>query len=195
MKRTVTTYHLEMLDPAALRPAKISAPEFELRRACVPCPELNRFLYTAVGGDWYWVTRLSWTYDQWLAYLDRPELETWVGYVSGTVCGYFALELQAEGNVEIRNFGLLPRFIGRGLGGHLLTLAIERAWAMGASRVWVHTCTFDHPGALANYRARGFRQFREEVTYEEMPERAPGPWPGHGRKPVPTADDAVRDPP
>ena len=53
-------------------------------------------------------------------------------------------------------------FTGRGLGGALLTEAVERAWAAGAARVWLHTCTFDHPAAIPNYLARGFTVFRTE---------------------------------
>jgi GNAT superfamily N-acetyltransferase len=178
--KTVLTYHLEMVDRSDLRPAKVALADVVLMQAEIPCPELNRFLYTAVGGPWFWVNRLGWTYDQWLAYLDRPELETWVGYVSGTPAGYFELEAQEGGSVEIAYFGLLTAFTGRGLGGHLLTAAIQRAWDMGASRVWVHTCTLDHPRALRNYQARGFRVFKEVVSEEDLPDRTPGPWPGAG---------------
>jgi len=101
-----------------------------------------------------------------------------VAYVSGTPAGYFELEMQAGGNVEIVYFGLLPQFIGRGLGGALLTATVERAWALGAHRVWVHTCSLDHPNALPGYQARGFRVFNIAHTEEELPERSPGLWPG-----------------
>jgi GNAT superfamily N-acetyltransferase len=182
----VTIYYLEMTEPRTLRPGRAGRGSLDLRRAEVPSPELNRFLYTAVGGDWYWIDRLNWTYGQWLAYLDRPEVQTWVAYVFGTPAGYFELESQPGANVEIVYFGLLPRFTGRGLGGQLLTEAVERAWGMGAGRVWLHTCTLDHPGALANYLSRGFRVYKVEVKTEELPARPPGPWPGanpetHGR--------------
>jgi GNAT superfamily N-acetyltransferase len=179
MATHITTRYLEMLAPTDLRPSR--ADDLEVRRAVLPSPELNRFLYTAVGGDWYWTDRLPWTYAQWLAYLDRPELQTWVGYVSGTPAGYFELEAQAEGAVEVAYFGLLPGFVGKGYGGALLTAAVERAWAMNARRVWLHTCTLDHPGALTNYQRRGFRLYREEVTVKELPP-APGPWPGARRE-------------
>ena len=53
----------------------------------------------------------------------------------------------------------------RGLGKYLLTEAAEAAWAFGASRVWLHTCSLDHSGALANYLGRGFQVFKTE-TYE-----------------------------
>jgi GNAT superfamily N-acetyltransferase len=181
MRKTVVTYHLEMTDRSQLRPATSPPSDVVLLQAKIPCPAFNRFLYTAVGGDWYWINRLVWTEEQWMAYLNRPELETWVAYVSGTPAGYFELEAQDGGNVEIAYVGLLPAFIGRGLGGYLLTAAIERAWGMGASRVWVHTCSLDHPSALNNYQARGFRVFKEVLTEEELPDRPIGPWPGADR--------------
>ena len=178
MRREIEVFYLEMTSPDDLRPSHSLQVEFPIRQARIPCPELNRFLYTAVGGDWFWIDRLSWTYEQWLAWLSRPEVETWIGYLEGTPAGYFELEKQAGGNVELSYFGLLPRFIGRGLGGALLTAAVERAWAMGASRVWVNTCTLDGPAALPSYQARGFRIFRTERLAKEFPDETPGPWPG-----------------
>ncbi|HKP73279.1 MAG TPA: hypothetical protein VJT82_10110, partial [Pyrinomonadaceae bacterium] len=67
----VVTYYLEMCAPHELRPSRAFVEQLEVRQAQIPCPELNRFLYTAVGGDWFWVDRLTWTYQQWLEYLDR----------------------------------------------------------------------------------------------------------------------------
>ena len=163
MASETVTYHLEMTSPDQLRPAAETGPEIQIRQVELPCPELNRFFYKTVGAQWQWRDRLLWTDQQWLDYLEPSQLQTWVGYVSGTPIGYFELETQPGGNVEIAYFGLLPRFIGRGFGGRLLTAAIRYAWQTGASRVWVHTCTLDHPSALDNYRARGFTLFKEVV--------------------------------
>jgi GNAT superfamily N-acetyltransferase len=182
MRVDVTTYYLEMTAARALRPKRLVHHEVDIKQVQVPSPEFNRFFYTAVGGDWYWLDRLPWTYGQWREWVEQPTVETWVAYVTGTPAGYCELEAQAGGNVELAYFGLLPQFIGMGLGSHLLTAAIERAWHMDAARVWVHTCTLDHPGALANYRARGFRVFREETHTQELPEHSPGPWPGAQRQ-------------
>lgn len=180
MKQSVTTTYLEMTDRSSLCPAREPALQFELKRVEVPAPEFNRFLYTAVGSEWVWYSRLSWDYAQWLAYLDRPELETWVAYVAGTPAGYFELERQPDCSVEIMYFGVLRSFIGKGLGGALLTSAITRAWDMGAVRVWVHTCTLDHPQACRNYQARGFAVFRTEEAIEDLPDHPLEPWPGAG---------------
>jgi len=178
MKREIEIHVLEMTAPGDLRPSRARADGFRVERARIPSPELSRFFYTAVGGDWYWIDRLDWTWERWMAWLDRPELETWIGSFEGTPAGYFQLERQPDGAVEIAYFGLLPGFTGRGIGGALLTAAVERAWEMGASRVWLNTCSLDAPAALANYQARGFRIFRTLRIDKELPANPPGPWPG-----------------
>ena len=178
MQDIVTTWYLEMRDPAQLRRAPLPQPETLLLRAEAPLPMLNRFLYTAVGGHWHWRDRLAWSYARWMQWLDRPELQTWVLYARGTPAGYIELERQAGDDVEIAYFGLMREFIGQGLGGHLLTLGIDRAWAMDAARVWVHTCTLDGPTALANYEARGMVRYHQETRAQERPVKPDGPWPG-----------------
>src|SRR3954454_24289619 len=125
MRAPVTVTHLHLRAPDQLRPKPAPRPDGAVARLPEPIPELNRFFYTAVGGDWYWIDRLPWTYQHWKSYLERPELETWVLSVDGVPAGYFELEAQAQGDVEVAYFGLLPRFIGQGLGSHLLTLAVE----------------------------------------------------------------------
>jgi ribosomal protein S18 acetylase RimI-like enzyme len=179
MRVEVTTWYLEMLSRAELRAAH--APEngtrVQVMRAEVPSPEFSRYLYTSVGGQWYWIARLDWDYAQWQAFVDRPELETVVLYVAGTPAGYVEMEHQAEANVEITCFGLVPRFIGQRLGGYLLSAGVELAFETGARRVWLHTCNLDGPNALANYRSRGFRVFDTRTRTKELPSASPGPWP------------------
>lgn len=174
--RSVTTWHLEQRDPSQLRRSVTPSPEPRLEQAKVPSPALNRFLYTSVGGDWHWNDRLTWTWQRWMQWLDRPGHQTWVMHVDGTPAGYFELEKQGD-DVEIAYFGIAPQFIGRKLGGWLLTRTLEQGWAFGAQRVWVHTCSLDHPAALANYQARGMTVFKEETATKALGP-APGPWPG-----------------
>ena len=178
MQRLVTTYYLEMSDPAQLRPATPPAEPCTLVRAEILTPELSRYFYTAVGGAWYWMMRLPWSYADWQTLLSQPGFETWYGVDRGAPVGYFELLPHPDGSVEIDSFGLLPHFIGRGLGGQLLTAAIKRSWAKGAQRVTVHTCSLDGPHALHNYQARGFRLVREEHAEHTLPDAPNGPWPG-----------------
>ncbi|MCC7083465.1 MAG: GNAT family N-acetyltransferase [Pirellulales bacterium] len=141
-----------------------------------PFPELNRFFYAAVGGQWVWYSRLSWTYAQWMEYLDRPQLETWMISSGGLPAGYVELEKQADDSVQIAYVGIVAQLTGRGIGGHLLTFAIDRCWQWGANRVWVHTCNLDDPRALPNYQARGLKIYKVETKPEELPDAPLGPW-------------------
>jgi GNAT superfamily N-acetyltransferase len=92
----------------------------------------------------------------------------WLARVGDRVVGAIELERQSEGEVEITMFGLVPEMVGRGFGGHLLTLATQLAWDARLPgdapnrRVWLHTSSLDHPHALTNYERRGFRVFRSE---------------------------------
>jgi len=172
----VTIRYLEMASPLDLRPKRSTNAGVTFAHVERPMPELNRFFYMAIGGQWFWLERRSWTPAQWAEWVNHPAVETWVLAAAGVPAGYVELERLADGDVELKYFGLLAAFIGRGLGAHLLTEAVERAWTMGASRVILNTCNLDHPRALANYAARGFREYRAEVKTKEVPVRAPGPW-------------------
>ena len=151
----ITTY-LEVLSRDQLRPKRSNA-RFQVRERTERDWRFNRDLYLRVGEQWDWVDKRSWTDDQWKEYAAAPELRKFAGYCDDVLAGYYELRLDGEGGIEIAYFGLLPEWIGRGFGGALLTSAIERAWGMepNPSRVWVHTCSCDHPQALANYQARG----------------------------------------
>jgi GNAT superfamily N-acetyltransferase len=177
----VTTWYLEMTDPGRLAPAPEPYPDLEVRQAELPSPELSRALYAGVGSDWYWTDRLGWSWTRWHEWLARPELETWVAWVRGTPAGYAELE-HAGDAVEIVSFGLLPAFIGRGLGPRLLDVAARRAWALGPRRVWLHTCSLDGPAALPTYRRRGFEVYDVRTGIVLLPAERPEPWPGAGSR-------------
>ncbi|GAA1593755.1 GNAT family N-acetyltransferase [Kribbella sancticallisti] len=191
MKRITLTY-LEQTSADDLRPAKEPKDAVDVRQVEEVSPEFNRFLYSAVGGNWYWTEKLSWDWDRWIQWLTRPQMETWVPYVGGVPAGYLAIRAVGT-EVEVENFGLLPSFMGRGIGGHLLTVGLQAAWRMPErhpelapiTRVWLHTNTMDGPAALANYQARGLRPYRtEEVERTDIAGPPPGPWPGANRPPL-----------
>ncbi|HYG33762.1 MAG TPA: GNAT family N-acetyltransferase [Clostridia bacterium] len=104
-----------------------------------------------------------WTDQQWKDYAESDSLRTFVAYYDGSVAGYFEMRPDKEGGIEIAIFGLAPKFVGRGFGGVLLTHALEQAWQAQPKRVWLHTCTLDHPAALPNYKARGMTVYRVET--------------------------------
>jgi GNAT superfamily N-acetyltransferase len=156
----VRTY-LEMRTPEALR---VSPPVPGARIEQVhACPvSFHRFLYREVGRNYHWRDRLVWSDQDVQRYLDDPRITVHVLYSRGAPAGYFELKKDDDGSVEIAYFGLLPEFIGQGLGKMLLTEAVKEAWTRGARRVWLHTCTLDDPAALPNYLKRGFQPFKEE---------------------------------
>jgi len=160
--QAVRTY-LEMTDPSALDGAPPPGPGVDVRREENAPASLWRSLYTGVGREYHWVDRLGWTDGEIRDYLADPALEFWVMRVEGEAAGYFELRADADGGIEIAYFGLLPAFVGRGLGKFLLTRAVEHAWARGASRVWLHTSSLDHTSALPNYLARGFSIWKQEI--------------------------------
>jgi GNAT superfamily N-acetyltransferase len=161
-KPLVTTY-LEMRSQDQLRPKRADA-RFEVREQARGDWRFNRDFYLRVGEQWYCIDKRPWTDEQWKEYATAPELRTFAGYCDDALAGYYELRRDKEGGVEIAYFGLLPEWIGRGLGGALLTSAIEEAWRMepNPSRLWVHTCNRDHPQALANYQARGMIVYKIE---------------------------------
>lgn len=176
----VTTY-LEMLSHAASsgQRSRVRSEKLRVQELTQRTWQFNRDMYFAVDEKWNWTDKRPWTDDQWRDYASDPNLRTFAGYFDHKVAGYFELYRSADGSltsrhqrsevggqnqdaVEIAYFGLLPEFIGRGLGGALLSSAIENAWNCSPppSRVWVHTCNRDHSSALANYQARGFRIYK-----------------------------------
>ncbi len=162
-KEKVTTYYLEMLSSSWLR-EKSESQELIVGECDVAQFQINKFLYLFVGEDWEWKSKLSWSDSQWKTLVESENHRTWMAYCKGSVAGYYEL-CQNQSDVEILAFGLTPQFIGKGYGGVLLSHAVKSAWAWeGASRVWLHTDSLDHPRALQNYEARGFKIFREETA-------------------------------
>jgi GNAT superfamily N-acetyltransferase len=158
----VTRTYLEMRSANDLRREGSSAWRVRIESA-QHCPaSFYRYLYAEVGRAHHWRDRRDWTDDQIRSHLSRAEVALWVMYFGGCPAGWFELLRCEDRSVEIAYFGLLPDFIGRGLGKYMLSEAVDRAWAAGAERVWLHTCTLDGPAALPNYRKRGFTPFKEE---------------------------------
>ncbi len=125
--------------------------------------QLNKFFYKQVGKKHRWIDRLSWPDEKWINYISNKNLETYIICESEELVGFFELlhnpELQ---ETEISYFGLLEEYIGKGIGGYALSEAIRKSFEKKIRRVWLHTCTLDHPNALKNYIARGMTVFKRE---------------------------------
>ncbi|MFT5593997.1 MAG: GNAT superfamily N-acetyltransferase [Oceanicoccus sp.] len=163
----IDIYYLEMHSPAHIK-GKPSFDGLRIEYCEIKQWALNKFLYSYVGGPWTWTDKLNDADNQWQAYAQDPKLHTWVAYYKGAIAGYFEMQQQAQGDVEIIQFGLTPEFVGKGMGGYLLTNALEQAWSLpNTKRVWLHTCSLDHPNAKANYEARGFTHYKTEQQADD----------------------------
>ena len=126
--------------------------------------QLNKFLYKQIGKRHYWVDRLIWTDQDWIKYVSRFDLYTYILKVNHEIAGFFEFIFHKEKlEIEIAYLGLLEEYIGKGLGGYLLSEAIKIAWTFKIHRTWVHTCSLDHKNALNNYLARGMSVFNSEI--------------------------------
>lgn len=160
-----------MAGPDEFSPAHLTDERVRIDCAHDCPPSFYRYLYREVGRYYHWVDRLDWSDEEIRAHLENANLSLWVMYYRGVPAGYFELLKYEDGSTEIAYFGLLPEFIGQGLGKHLLSVAIEESWASGANRVWLHTCSLDDPAAMPNYLKRGFKPFKQESYFTNI---APG---------------------
>ena len=125
--------------------------------------QLNKFFYKQVGKKHRWLDRLNWSDEKWINYISNKNLDTYIISDSENLVGFFELLNNPHlSETEISYFGLLEEYIGRGIGGYALSVAIRKSFEKDIKRVWLHTCTLDHPNALKNYIARGMKVFRKE---------------------------------
>ena len=160
---------LEMLE----RPSEPAIPApcdgLAVERAVRPTASFYRYLYNTVGEPWLWGDRRKLDDAALREIVQHPAVEIYILRVQGVPAGYAELDGRVAGEIELAYFGLLPDFIGHKLGPYLLSFAIRTAWERGPRRVWVHTCTLDHPSALAMYERAGFRVFERETEIADDP--------------------------
>ena len=158
-----TRTYLQLTSPDQFRPAFGEFSDLVVERVEPPTPALYRHCYRTVGEAYHWHDRRDWSDEQIRAHLAQPGITLHVATRNGALAGWYELRrVPEDGSVEIAYFGLAPDAIGRGLGKHLLSAAVRDAWAMNPTRVWLHTCTLDHPHALPNYEKRGFVRYKTE---------------------------------
>jgi len=167
----VTRTYVELKDRGQLKGGVGEFPEISIARAQHPQPGLYRMCYRTVGEAFHWFDRRDWTDEQIGTHLADPAIQLFVatrksGKKKATLSGWYELRrVPEDDSVEIAYFGIVAAEFGRGFGKHMLSSAVRDAWSLAPSRVWLHTCTLDHPNALPNYLARGFTPYRQE-TYE-----------------------------
>lgn len=165
---TVVT-HLEMRTAPHLPHRPLPAGKVAFLRAGKPTVSFYRYLYETVGGPWLWWERCAMSDDELAAIVQDENVDVYVLYIDGVPAGYGELDRRAMPAIELAFFGLVPDFIGRGLGPTLLQWMIEAAWTHEPEVLTVHTCTLDHPRALGLYQKMGFGLVRQETEIIEDP--------------------------
>jgi GNAT superfamily N-acetyltransferase len=159
--------HLEMTELPALPSDPPGA--WALRRVEAPALDWYRDLYRRVGEEWLWFSRMQMPDAALVAIIQAPLVEVYALVHDGRDEGLLELDFRDAGQCEIVYFGVTAKMIGGGAGRWLMNRALELSWSRPITRLWVHTCTFDHAAALAFYQRAGFRPFRRQVEIADDP--------------------------
>ncbi len=153
---------LEMLERP--RPAPLPASPLQLVRWDKPGIDRYRALFRRIGEPWLWFSRLVMADETLAAILHGDAVRIWaVVDRAGIEVGMLELDDRKAGECELSYVGLIPELTGQGHGRWLMAQALALAWRRDVRRVWVHTCTLDHPGALAFYRRSGFVPYQRTI--------------------------------
>jgi GNAT superfamily N-acetyltransferase len=153
----------------APKPQQQGGSALALHRVERPDLDAYRALFRRVGADWMWFSRLVMPDERLRQILTDPKVEIYTLYDGPAEIGLLELDFREEGQCELAFFGVVHEAIGQGAGRFLMDQAIEKAWARPIRRLWVHTCSFDHPSALGFYRRSGFRPYAYAVEVHDDP--------------------------
>lgn len=159
---------LEMRECPAITDSPTAA-AFAIRP--IPRPDLAwyRDLFRRVGADWLWFSRLAMADDDLAGIIHDPGVAVFALAFDGADEGLLELDFRTAGQCEIGFFGVTPKLIGRGAGRALMAHALRTAWARPIHRLWLHTCTADHPGAVPFYVRSGFTPYRRQIEVADDP--------------------------
>jgi len=166
MERTIDRFYLHLLSVTDLNRSNCKELNLEVQLEKKPTIDLCKFFYKEVGKNFFWRDRLKWSDQDWLDYINSNLFKLYVLKHNNKLAGYYELLYEPKTNsMEIPYFGIFKEFYGKKIGGYLLTEALSTSFKQKITKVWVHTCTLDHPNALKNYLARGMKIFKTEKIF------------------------------
>ncbi|MBZ6076518.1 GNAT family N-acetyltransferase [Microvirga puerhi] len=162
----VVTY-LQMQRPAAI-PAPGKPDTWSLERIK---GDMDRYrtLFRLVGEPWLWFSRATMSNEALDAILHDPGIEVYALHDETTDIGLLELDFRTEGEAELAFLGVVPGTIGQGAGRFLIQEAIRRSFERPINRLFVHTCTLDHPAALSFYRRAGLEPYKRAIEVADDP--------------------------
>lgn len=171
-KLEIVTTYLEMLSPTRHTMPSLHGRELKVAQAHRITASFYRYLYETVGEPWLWWERRAMSDDELLHIVRDEGVEVHVLSVDGCPAGFAELDRRRGDEVELAYFGLVPAFLGQGLGPWFMQRVLDLAWRQDTTRVWVHTCSLDHPRALLVYQRRGFQPYDERTSVIDDPRLA-----------------------
>jgi GNAT superfamily N-acetyltransferase len=177
--------HLQMTARPAPRP--VPPGPWVLRKVAMPSVDSYRELYRRVGQEWLWIARIRMADAELSARIQSPDVEIYALVNEGRDEGLLELDFRDPGACEIVFFGVTSKLVGTGAGRWLMSRTLELAWSRPLERLWLNTCTFDHPSALAFYQRSGFHAFRRQIVILDDP-RLDGTVPRHVATHVPVIE-------
>jgi len=166
MERTIDRFYLHLLSVTDLNKSNCKELNLEVQLEKKPTIDLCKFFYKEVGKNFFWRDRLKWSDQDWLDYINSNFFKLYILKHNNKLAGYYELLYEPKTNsMEIPYFGIFKEFYGKKIGGYLLTDALSTSFKQKITKVWVHTCTLDHPNALKNYLARGMKIFKTEKIF------------------------------
>ena len=159
---------LQMLAPPAPCPEP-AVVTWHLSHRVAPDPDWYRELFRRVGAEWLWFSRLRMPVNELVAVIHDPDVAVYAVSINGRDEGLLELDFRTAGCCELAFFGLTAALRGAGAGRWLMNRATQAAWARPIERLWVHTCTLDHPAALAFYVQAGFVPVSRQVEVADDP--------------------------
>jgi len=166
MERTIDRFYLQLLSKKDLIKSNCEELNLEVLLEKKPTIDFCKFFYKEVGRDFYWRDRLKWSDQDWLDYVNNEFFKLYILKHNNKLAGYYELLYDTKTtSMEIPYFGIFKEFYGKKIGGYLLTDALSTSFKQKITKVWVHTCTLDHPNALKNYLARGMKIFKTEKIF------------------------------
>lgn len=158
---------LEMRSPPS--PRARTPGSFGTRIVSQPSTDWFRDLYRRIGGPWLWFSALVMPEARLAAYIASPDVEILTVTQDGKDIGLAEIDFSVAGDAEIITFGVVPEAVGTGAARYLMDETLARAFGRGVQRVWLHTCTFDHPSAVRFYLRAGFKAWKFAIEVSDDP--------------------------
>lgn len=156
------TYFLEMKEKPGKLETKLPG-DFYFKQLINPEPDKYLRIYKAIGFEWKWYDRILMDKNKLIGIIQSPETKIYTLKHVNKIAGFAEIDISIKGSIEIVYLGIKDRYFGKGLGKALINNVLHAAWSLNPGRIWLHTCEFDHPGALKFYKSCGFEVYRREV--------------------------------